>query len=364
MPDHKCPKCKKRFGQKGHLEYHVTNNACKEYSHYCDLCGKGFTTASSMHRHINSNCAVKKENDNNNNEILNRLIQMEAEMKLTNKKMKMLEKDNKKVKKLELTVEKLSNENKKIKKVNKTIQTNSNNNNNNSINNGTVINAAITLVGYGNEDMSKIDKAEILKVLQSGFNSTLKLTEAVHFNPKYPEGQNIYISNMKDKYAMMYDGEKWTLTTKDELINTIYEDKKDYIENNLEHFIDSLTPFRINALKRWLDTDDNDKNVKNIKENIKLLLYNSRNIPMKCLETNTNSTNRKHLKYVESSNESDQDNNDVTDSNNESGNDSDQSEEIIKVNKPSTKKIPVTVSVKTPVNTLSTIKVRKACPHK
>lgn len=82
------------------------------------------------------------------------------------------------------------------------------------------------MVGYGKEDISKIDKNELIKVLQNGFKSPTMLTEALHFNPKLPEYQNVYISNMKDKYAMMYDGENWNLTTKEELIDRIYEDKK------------------------------------------------------------------------------------------------------------------------------------------
>jgi hypothetical protein len=73
----------------------------------------------------------------------------------------------------------------------------------------------------------------MLKILQTGFNSTVKLTEALHFNPNFPEYHNIYIPNMKDKYAMMHDGEKWSLVTKDDLISKIYEDKKNYIEENL-----------------------------------------------------------------------------------------------------------------------------------
>lgn len=35
------------------------------------------------------------------------------------------------------------------------------------------------------------------------FNSTLKLTDTIHFNPKHPEYHNIYIPSMKDKYAMV-----------------------------------------------------------------------------------------------------------------------------------------------------------------
>jgi hypothetical protein len=136
------------------------------------------------------------------------------------------------------------------------------------------------LVGYGKEDLSKLSKNEMLKILQNGFDSSLKLTEAVHFNPKYPEYHNIYISNIKDKYAMMYDGKTWTLTMKEGLINKIYDDKKNYIEENLDDFLDSLTLSRKQALERWLDLDDENDKIKEIKNQIKLLLYNKRKMPI------------------------------------------------------------------------------------
>lgn len=64
---------------------------------------------------------------------------------------------------------------------------------------------------------------------------------------------------------MMYDGENWGLTMKEELIDKIYDDKKNYIEENLEKFLDSLTVSQKNALNRWLNTDDGDKKIKSIK---------------------------------------------------------------------------------------------------
>ena len=77
---------------------------------------------------------------------------------------------------------------------------------------------------------------------------------------------------------MMYSDGKWILTTKDELIDQIYEDKKAYIEENFDEFINSLPPSRKNALQRWLEMDDEEQKVKNIKERLKLLLHNNRNL--------------------------------------------------------------------------------------
>ena len=76
---------------------------------------------------------------------------------------------------------------------------------------------------------------------------------------------------------MMFDGKDWNLTMKDELINKIYDDKKNYIEENLDEFIDSLSTSRKKALERWLSTDDADEKINKVKNEIKLLLYNKRN---------------------------------------------------------------------------------------
>ena len=51
------------------------------------------------------------------------------------------------------------------------------NNNTKNINNGII--AHINLIGYGKEDLSKINKKEILKAIQCGFDSTIKLTETL-----------------------------------------------------------------------------------------------------------------------------------------------------------------------------------------
>jgi hypothetical protein len=157
-----------------------------------------------------------------------------------------------------------------------------------NINRGTINNTTnqIVLVGYGQEDLSKLGKNELIKIFQNGYNSTLRLTEAVHFNPKYPEHHNIYISNIKDKYAMMFDGNKWTLTMKEDLINKIYHAKKNYIKENLDDFTNSLSVSRKKALDRWLETDDEDIKISKIKNDIKLLLYNKRDLIMNKEEEN------------------------------------------------------------------------------
>lgn len=217
---------------------------------------------------MNHTCKIKKSEDLKRDAIYERLIELEEKTKeidVLKKKTQNVEKENKILKKKVVSLEKNTHK-----------VSNITNNNTQNINNGIV--AHINLIGYGKEDLSKIDKKEILKSIQFGYDSTIKLTETMHFNPKHPEYHNVYITNVKDKYAMMFDGKDWNLTMKDDLINKIYDDKKNYIEENLDEFIDTLSASRKKALERWLATDDDDDRINKVKNEIKLLLYNKRNL--------------------------------------------------------------------------------------
>lgn len=271
MSDFICNKCNKKFKQKNNLKYHLINKVCtggisnKTKNNKCTFCNKLFTTKTSMYRHVKHNCKVKQNEDKKKDEIFKKLLELEEQ--------------NKQIKKDNILLKK------KVRKLEKTACSKIINNNNGVINNGPVINANINLVAYGTENMDKFDEKDIIKILKQGYHSTIKLTELVHFNPKYPEFHNIYITNMKDKYAMMYDGTNWTLTMKDDLINRIYDDKKNYIEENVEDFVNSLSDSRKKALDRWANTEETDKKIIRIKERIKLLLYNSKNIPINTQKT-------------------------------------------------------------------------------
>jgi hypothetical protein len=249
-----CEKCNVGFSTKQSLQNHTIKQACKISNYFCKHCGKGYTTETSMYRHMRRNCKVKKNYDKEKEDIYKKLVDLEE----SNKKL------NQKVISMEKTIKKTNS----IKNINKGIV--------NNVNNPVFSNINVILTGYGQEDMSKFDNNDLVKAVQNGFNSSIRLTEAIHFNPKYPEYHNIYISNMKDKYAMMFDGKNWALTIRDK----IYEDKKNYIEENIDMFLDSLSESRKNALERWLSTSDDDNKIAKIKEQIKLLLYNKRHIVM------------------------------------------------------------------------------------
>jgi hypothetical protein len=262
--DLECEKCGFIFKRNIGYQYHVTNNVCDDKSFFCEHCGKGFTTSNSMYRHTKHTCKDKKE-----------------ETALVSSDMKDFMKDYQNLKNKVTKMEKV------IKHGTTTIFKDSTVNiNNGTINDNRTLNVTnnttnnqITIVAYGQEDMTRIDRDDIIKALKTGFKSTKHLTEVVHFNPKYPEYANIKRTNfnMKNKYEY-HDGKNWTITINPHMIDDLYERKRDYIEESIDDYYDDLTKGDIARLQRWLDTNDDDRRIQTVKNEIRELLYNKKDV--------------------------------------------------------------------------------------
>ena len=115
--------------------------------------------------------------------------------------------------------------------------------------------------------------------MNRGFNSVPKLIEAIHFNPDKPQNQNVYIPNIKNKYAMVWNGKKWVLNSREDIIDDMYDDNSDLLIDKLEQLKEFDKKNKIlNKFKRFMDQKE-DSDIKNkIKEDIKLLLYNNKNL--------------------------------------------------------------------------------------
>ena len=88
---------------------------------------------------------------------------------------------------------------------------------NGSFNNTLNITNNINLLNYKDTVTSHLTDEDYKKCLEKASRCVLKLIEKIHFNPEKPENMNIYISNMKNNYMMMYKENKWNLVTKEEM---------------------------------------------------------------------------------------------------------------------------------------------------
>ena len=265
MSRFKCEGCNKIFSSKQRLVYHTDRKVCKEKKHECRYCTSKFTTATAMYRHMREACKIKNNIDSNK-----RLEKLE-------KKNSKLEEENKELR------ERINNIEKRVTKQPKVI------NNTYVENNGTInINNNLTLVGFGKEDLDKIDKDDLSLAFRKGFKSTLYLTKIVHFNPKYPEYSNVKRTNSNSSYARIHDGEKWNEIKIKDLVDKIYDDKRYYIEENYGDYENDMLKSQKDGIRRFLMTDDDSYKIDTVKSEIKSLLWNERQIA---------EDNEKRLKY-------------------------------------------------------------------
>ena len=136
------------------------------------------------------------------------------------------------------------------------------------INNSFITNN-ITLLSYNETDMSHLTEEDYKKCIKKVCFCVMGLIEKVHFNPEKPENMNIYISNIKDKYLMVYQNGKWNLKNKSEL-ERLYDDKEEMIEQWIE---ENKDPEMEKFFKKYLDLKKDDKTMLMINEEIKLVIY-------------------------------------------------------------------------------------------
>jgi hypothetical protein len=146
---------------------------------------------------------------------------------------------------------------------------------NNNINNGNQI--YINILPYGSEDINKLSVSDYKRIFGRGMNSTPALVEKLHFDKNVPENHNVYISNLRDEYVLMYDGKKWRLKDRDEALQQLYEDKSDILETKFEELLERLDEPTIKMFRRFLKVkDDDDEKIKVIKKELKKVLYENR----------------------------------------------------------------------------------------
>ncbi len=305
-----------------HNEPIPTNN------YNCGYCNKSFSRKDVANKHMKLNCSVFKQQNKERQEIFDKLIllelktkqieeefrnkekQLEDELKNKDKELKNKDKELKnkdkeiknknkefineiKNKDKEFKIEiknkdkefknEIENLKKEIKNTNTKPTTNNtiigDNNNNNTTN--------IVMVSYGREDLSKITAKMLSTACKRGYNSIVQLIDMVHFNPSYPEFQNVYIPSIKDKHAMVYDENVWSLKNKDDVVNEMYDNNRDFILDNISSVDLLLNENEKRSLQRWIDSDKNKNNSEKdrkaidcTREQLKLLLHNKRHIPL------------------------------------------------------------------------------------
>ena len=234
----------------------ITNNCSKITQYQCKFCKKYYSRNSNLNKH-KKKCKLKQTDDIEKNEILKLIDLLNKQLK---EKDKQLEKRDKQIDEL---IKKYGFNTTNIKNIQ---------NNNNKIN--------IKIIGYNNTNTELLSDNEIINCINHKNMCIPHIIKMLHFNPKYPENHNIYISNLKNSYIMVYNGDEWDTLNRDDVIDDIIDDKESLIENRIVNWENNQEKYKtiVCKFKNYLEKKDNDIVLNKIKNEIKLLLYNNKKL--------------------------------------------------------------------------------------
>ena len=236
-----------------HLKHSEPENKFK-----CKYCNKSYRYSQGLSKHIRYTCKKNKDED------LQELVKLMNEQLNEQKEVMRQIKDEMKYELYKKDKE-IERRDKQIVKLSTKLQIN----NNNCI----IQNNNIQLLNYRDTDLSHLSDNDYINSIKRVNNCVKILTERIHYNPKKPENMNIYISNLKNDYVTVYDNGQWVLKKG---FDDIYDHKEILLEEWLDKEQDKYPELR-DKFEEYLNNKENDELLNNIKDDIKLMMYNNKN---------------------------------------------------------------------------------------
>jgi hypothetical protein len=229
----------------------------------CEYCGQKFKHKSSMYKHIKYTCTKNKDEDIKE---LVRLMNLQLEQKDKEINLKLEQKDKEidmHKKQLETQSKQLETQSKQIEKLVSKLEING------SFNTFNIQN--IQLRSFKDTDYSHLTKKDYVQCINQHVSCVKKFIEKVHFNPTKPENMNI-----KDKYLMIYENGNWNIKTKKIELDSLYKSKEVMLEDWIK--VQDNYPELKEKFNKYLHDIENDETLNDIKEEIKMMMYNKRNL--------------------------------------------------------------------------------------
>lgn len=249
MPIYKCDKCNKIFTRKSGYASHIARiKSCikdANINNQCIYCSKSYSTRFNLNAHIKI-CKEKPIIDETQFQI--------------NELKKMFEEQVKHNKELEKKIDQLSKEKNNINITENSHNTTTNNN-------------IINIYNIGKEDLSLLAKEDIIKICTSGTYYPLVTANILHCNEKYPEFQNILISNLRSNTGLVKINDNWVSKSHDEIFRTLLKVDKNHISSLMKDLkVDEKLKVKLESTKDEINTDESKEHqIPKIKE----CLYNA-----------------------------------------------------------------------------------------
>jgi hypothetical protein len=246
MPIYICQKCNKEFTKKSSYESHsIRIKTCiKDTNTECYYCNKNFSLKHNLTAHLKI-CKQKP------------IIDVVTQSQINELKIMLFEQQ----KKFEEQQQKILEQQKQIDSLSHITETNNNitvnENSHNTINN------TINIYSSGKEDLSLLAKEDILKLCTSGTYYPLVAAEILHCNKKYPEFQNVLISNLRATTGQVKINDEWVTKSQDDILNTMMRVDKKHISSLMKDLeVDKKLQIKLESTQDEIDTNESKEQLK------------------------------------------------------------------------------------------------------
>jgi len=275
MNNKTCPRCQITCSTNANFAYHMKRkrpctpkeiNAIISFKKFkCERCESTFQTKQNLNSHLikKKQCEIK---DPTPEEIELRLLFDQLKEEHLQQREEYL-KENKHLK-MEIDHLKMQS------------NTTTNNNNNNIQTNNVTINV------YGKEDISHITDSMLISCFRDFDKSIEKYFGMKHFSILMRSNHNLYVSNMRDGYMMVFNSKKWNLVNREVTLRKMYYEIKEILSNEwdtmrnknaVEPHIKSIYP---RFIEYELDDEREEKFQTASCDKMACMAYNNRNFPM------------------------------------------------------------------------------------
>jgi hypothetical protein len=256
-----CDLCDKTFTTKQNFHRHIERlNPCNlKKTNKCKWCDKLFSDSSNCARHEKDSCPVKQQ-QSMNSEMAEKVRLLELKI------IELKEMVDNGINPIASTQSSSINGN---QNQNNHLNTTTTNTNSNNIN--------ITINKYGYETLTHISPKKMTAIFRKCYESIPAFIMLKHFDKSAPQNRNVYIADLKSKYALTYDGNRWNITDRNDLLDEMYNENLYYLEGKYEENYEDLDDTTATKFRTFLDSKDDDSTVKMVKDNIRKMLYNERN---------------------------------------------------------------------------------------
>jgi hypothetical protein len=227
----------------------------------CEYCNKILSAYTHLRRHLKI-CKIKQDVIKQNEEIIkqqNEIIKQNNEIIKQNEEL--------------------------INKTSTGLTTTTNNNTTNNTNNGTINNNNnINIFQFGLETIvENLPKDDAVKLLSlHGYKPLFEAIMRTHFSKDTPEGHNIFINNIDDKYATIYDKKKGKTLTEpiDEAADTVIQGGITDLETLVYKHKEELNEKQLNNIDYIIDNDYPP----HITDKFKKMAYENKDMVKKTME--------------------------------------------------------------------------------